>query len=350
MKSSAPNPPAPSRLRSRSLRAALAVVPALALAAGLSQAEAPAQVLPLHLRDTGLYTTGDRLAADLLPFAPQYPLWTDGAQKRRWIRLPPGTMIDASDPDRWVFPVGTQLWKEFSFGRPVETRYMERAADGAWRYGTYLWTEDGTDAVLAPGGAVVDLGDGRRHDVPSESDCVVCHDDGDPPVLGFSALQLSPDRDPGAVHAEASPEGVDLAELVAGGWVYGLPERLLSEPPRIPGDPTERAARGYLHGNCGGCHDMPGALAPLGMDLRHSVAEPDDAAVRTTVGRSSRAALPSDPAAPRVRIVPGQPEASVLLGRVSSRDPNHQMPPLGTRVVDREAVALLTRWISTIER
>ena len=39
-----------------------------------------------------------------LAFAPQYPLWTDGAAKRRWISLPPGTAIDASDPENWVFP------------------------------------------------------------------------------------------------------------------------------------------------------------------------------------------------------------------------------------------------------
>ena len=50
-------------------------------------------------------------------------------RKRRWISLPPGSAIDASDPDAWAFPVGTRLWKEFSFGgQRVETRYMERQA------------------------------------------------------------------------------------------------------------------------------------------------------------------------------------------------------------------------------
>ena len=107
--------------------------------------------LPEHLRDTGLYAPGncDELGTGVLPFSPQYPLWSDGAEKRRWIRLPPGTRIDARNPDRWVFPVGTRLWKEFSLGRRLETRMLERPREG-WRFAPYVWTEDGTAAVLAP--------------------------------------------------------------------------------------------------------------------------------------------------------------------------------------------------------
>src|SRR5947209_7643500 len=82
---------------------------------------------PVHLRETGLYAPGssERIATDALPFSPQYPLWSDGAEKRRWIRLPRGTQIDARDPDHWVFPVGTRIWKEFSLGRRLETRMLE---------------------------------------------------------------------------------------------------------------------------------------------------------------------------------------------------------------------------------
>src|SRR5688572_23474543 len=66
---------------------------------------------PGTLRETGLYADAAMraVAATNLPFAPQYPLWTDGAQKRRWIYLPPGTTIDASNPDAWQFPIGTRV-------------------------------------------------------------------------------------------------------------------------------------------------------------------------------------------------------------------------------------------------
>src|SRR5688572_3569824 len=78
----------------------------------------PAAVEPPRLlRDTGLYADFSSLTIDPghIAFSPQYPLWTDGAAKRRWIALPPGTVIDASHPDAWTFPVGTRFWKEFAF-------------------------------------------------------------------------------------------------------------------------------------------------------------------------------------------------------------------------------------------
>src|SRR4029079_11089563 len=76
----------------------------------------PVAVLPERLSQTGLYADAalQQPAADLRAFAPEYELWSDGAKKQRWLRLPPGTPIDTSDMDSWVFPVGTQLWKEFS--------------------------------------------------------------------------------------------------------------------------------------------------------------------------------------------------------------------------------------------
>ena len=56
---------------------------------------------PRLLSQTGLYQPGGVQAPQPDPwlYVPQYPLWSDGAQKRRTIRLPPGTSIDASDPD-----------------------------------------------------------------------------------------------------------------------------------------------------------------------------------------------------------------------------------------------------------
>ena len=82
--------------------------------------------LPKRLSATGLFVPGStRLAAGVLAFSPQYPLWSDGTRKRRWIQLPPGASIDASRVDAWEFPVGTKVWKEFGYGRAIETRMIE---------------------------------------------------------------------------------------------------------------------------------------------------------------------------------------------------------------------------------
>ncbi len=319
---------------------------------------APADELPKRLADTGLYAdfAAGTLAADVMTFSPQYPLWTDGAAKCRYLRLPPGTTIDATRPDAWDFPVGTKLWKDFSFGRRVETRFIERRADG-WTFASYVWSEDGSDAVLAPERGVRGAArtvNGTRDDVPSRYDCVACHQAGASPVLGASALQLSSDRDPLALHAEpARPGDVDLAELVRRGLVRSLPQALVDAPPRIAArTPRERAALGYLHANCGHCHnrsEKSGPLRQLGLDLAHPpthapAAAPAPApALATTLDVKSQCKAACGEGA--VRVAAGDPDRSVLARRLATRDPLLQMPPLGTRVVDEQARELITAWI-----
>src|SRR5690606_15482501 len=141
----------------------------------------------------------------------QYPLWTDGAAKSRWIRIPRGTRIDARNADAWEFPIGTRVWKEFAFGgRRVETRMLWRSASGEWRYAAYVWNDAQTDAFLAPADGVrnaAEIAPGKRHSIPSRNDCRACHENRSTPVLGFTALQLSDDRDPNAPHTETpTPE------------------------------------------------------------------------------------------------------------------------------------------------
>ncbi|MFT3915170.1 MAG: hypothetical protein QM704_13925 [Anaeromyxobacteraceae bacterium] len=345
-------------------RLAAGCAAALAAAAlSAARAEEPGQrQAPARLEETGLYAdfAARRVAADVLTWTPQYPLWSDGATKRRFVRLPPGKAIDATEPDAWVFPVGTKLWKEFSFGRAVETRYMERRQDGSWIFATYRWTEDGKDAVLAPNRGVLAAAELRparagapavSHDLPSMGDCISCHTAGPTPVLGFSALQLSPDRDPNAPHREAgSPRDVDLPELAGRGLLVDLPPALLRRPPRVEAPtPTARAALGYLHGNCASCHDARGDLASLGLDLTQRV-EPTPGAgpLATAVNVPSRY-RPAGARGAVPRIAPGDPERSALVARISSRNPSAQMPPMGTHLVDDEAVKLVRAFVEELD-
>jgi hypothetical protein len=311
--------------------------------------------LPLYLSETGLYTAGSTtdVRAGNLPFSPQYPLWSDGAAKRRWLYIPPGRFIDASRPDEWDFPPGAKLWKEFSHGRRVETRLIERLRDGTWRYATYVWNDEGTDAQLAAAAGIralpVSGAPGGRYAVPAEPDCRACHEGAAVPVLGVSALQLSPDRDPVAPHAERRrPGDADLRELLARGWLRNLPAALLEIPPRIAApSPAARAALGYLHANCGHCHNDNGSPPPVDLVLAQSVAVSEASyakVMRSLDGARSRYRAPGMPAsAPSIDA--GRPEASVLLARMRSRDPRVQMPPLGTQLADTDALALVERWI-----
>jgi hypothetical protein len=313
--------------------------------------------LPTHLSETGLFAAGSvtEISPRATGFSPQYPLWSDGATKRRWISLPPGTAIDASNPDAWVFPVGTKLWKEFSMGRRVETRFIEHTSDGEWRFASYVWNGQGTDAVLAPGqGTTVAVAGARngQYKVPGEYDCRACHEGAAVPVLGFSALQLSSDRDPMAPHADPAAS-IDLRQLVAQGLVRNLPKEILESPPRIDArSPVERAALGYLHANCGNCHSVPsesGASVPVGIVFAQQVQDSKlsvDAVRRSLIEVSSRFRDHATPSATRV-VEPGQFDASMIAVRMKSRDSRVQMPPLGTATTDDEALALIGRWINT---
>jgi len=156
--------------------------------------------------------------------------------------------------------------------------------------------------------------------VPSREDCVACHEAAPARVLGFGTLQLSADRDPLAPHATPAPAGSLLPELAARGWLSGLPADLLTMPPRIAArTPEERAAFGWLHGNCGHCHNDRGPLASLELYL----------------ARRSDGARPEGPL-PIARI----------LGRLRSSNPLTRMPPAGVQVADHEAIALVERGLA----
>lgn len=296
---------------------------------------------PQWLSETGLYADGamgETLAEGVERFVPRFPLWTDDAGKDRWIYLPPDTQIDTTDPDRWVFPPGTRLWKEFvRDGVRVETRLLERRPDDTWWMVAYQWNQDQTDAEARPLG--VQNASGTPHDIPSEEDCRACHEQSPARVLGFSAIQLS-----------HSGEGLTLTELTR--------EALLTDAPTvpmIPGTQQEQELLGYLHANCGHCHqDSASASArtalrlwlPLG-GLAQANGVADTPFYQTTVNKNVSQSNIS-PDGKTIHIVPGAPQDSALFLRVSSanRGTTYQMPPLGTEDADPSFVTLLESWIN----
>jgi hypothetical protein len=289
------------------------------------------------LSQTGLFAdiATETLASGVTPYEPAFALWSDGASKRRWLYLPPGSQIDSSDMDFWSYPVGTKVWKEFSRdGIRVETRLLEKiAAPDQWLMMAYHWNAAQTDAQAAPDG--VANASGTEHDIPDQSACATCHDKMKDKLLSVSAIQLS----------HQNP-GVSLSTLIADGK--------LSQPPAgdftLPGDATARAALGALHANCGGCHN-PGSFvfSQVDMDLWLSTAALGSVAetgtYKTTVNRPLTA---SNPTASSARIVPGNPGASDVHLRMSERGTLTQMPPLASELVDASGLASVDAWISSL--
>jgi hypothetical protein len=146
-------------------------------------------------------------------------------------------------------------------GTLLETRLIEHVADTGsddvdfWT-GAFVWRADGGDAVLTPEGAT--HVNGTSYDVPAQAMCRSCHAGKPGYALGLSHVQLS---GPG--------RGMRLADFTAAG--------LLTDPPAsefvTPGDPVTAGALGYLHANCGHCHNPLGAASYVGMTLRLSAAD-----------------------------------------------------------------------------
>lgn len=312
---------------------------------------------PARLSGTGLYddTAGKHLAPGVERFDPQYPLWSDGARKTRYVALPAGARIDTSDPDHWTFPVGTKLWKEFAFEiggklRRVETRFEHKTSETDWELKTYLWDPAEGDATLAPEAGVPDYvatGPGLTHDIPSTAQCLQCHRRGGDPVLGFEAIQLSDDRDPNAPGAEPlAKDSLTLAALVKRQLVTETPP-VLATAPRIHAATADgRAALGYLHANCGSCHNPSGTAGHTGLDLRHTldVTSPaEEPGFQSAVGRYTTVyQLPGQKKS--YQIQPGDPDHSAVVYRMRLSGAG-RMPQIGTKKIHAPAVELLARWV-----
>jgi hypothetical protein len=289
---------------------------------------------PELLSETGLYSdfATRTIDADVLTYGVRFPLWADGATKTRHLWLPPGTTIDTSDPDAWVFPVGTRVWKEFRVdGVLVETRFMQKLGQAQWERVAYAWRDDGSDADAARDGATDALG--TAHDIPSVSDCNNCHRGSADNLLGVSAIQL------------ATGETSEPLAALANTGRLSVP---LAEHPSVPGTPLEQAVLGYLHGNCGHCHSEYHPLANLRtirFRLPLGVIDAADApALTTLVGSPMHHTIDET----TLGIVPGDPESSQMWRRMQHRGDGNEMPPLGTETVDTDAVALVRAWIAEL--
>ena len=313
--------------------------------------------LPEKLSDTGLYVHGQFGTVDPgnRSFTPQYPLWSDGLEKSRWVYIPPGRSIDASDPDEWQYPVGTKFWKEFrQNGRRIETRVLWKVSETTWEFGAYAWNGTGTEALLAPDGvpSAAELSATKRHTIPSRTDCTACHGSTNTGPLGFNALQLSPDRDANAIHGEPLKVGdLTLGTLVDSQLLMHARDEWRTTPPRIQTeDPSTRAVLGYLASNCGTCHNGKGEIAALAPVLRHTDLLTDgDAVARSLMNQATRWQLPGGTEG-TVLVRPGAPDESALFVRMRSRSPSSQMPPLGTTLRDEAAVNAVRHWISSRSR
>lgn len=295
-----------------------------------------ADEMPDDLVCTGLYEDGElkTLSAAAQPFVPAQPFWSDGYEKDRYIILPDGKTINATSMDDWDFPVGTKAFKTFRKGeRKIETRLFWKAKEGTWRAAAFVWNPEGTKAVRGEG-ETLDL-DGTEYTIPKSTECEQCHRGRKDKLLGFEAISLA---QPGA-------RGMTLAKLVEDGKLEPAPAQTTLTLP----DP----GIGVLHVNCGvTCHS--GVATAVGGSTGLKLRVGFDEALNKPVNEwelfttSVNAETKLVDYEGELRVVPGNPETSIIPKLMRERSGGLQMPPLATNVVDDDGVSAVESWIRAL--
>ncbi|MCH2362389.1 MAG: PQQ-dependent sugar dehydrogenase [Pirellulales bacterium] len=336
---------------------------------------------PQKLSETGLFkSVADHIPADgVIPYDVNSPLWSDNAQKYRFIAIPGDGQIDFDDvtypqappeaPPGWRFPDGTVLVKTFAIetevGNPesevrLETRLLHhKRMDGedngygaqVWRGYTYIWNDAQTDAVLAPLEGldreltIKDAGaaGGKRKQVwhfPSRSECTLCHTMAARYVLGVTTMQMNRDYDYG--HFKMN----QIEYLDRLGMFSASPEQTPEDLPKLADyhDDTEDVnlrARSYLQSNCSHCHrKWGGGNAEFTLLVNYTLEDGGLVGVKPQQGLFNLL----DPEL----VIPGQPEKSMIYHRMTL-DGLGRMPHIASNVKNSKAVDLIREWIGKMD-
>jgi len=280
-------------------------------------------------------------APGVMPYEVNASLFADGATKNRFLVLPAGGKIHFDPTGRWTFPDGTTLVKTFASGSHlIETRLL-MLRDGVWWTQTYLWDDAQTEATRLVPGRTVTLPSGMQYRVPSSDQCKTCHGhDTIALPLGPRTRQLNRTHDYGA-----GPENqIDhLAKL--GAFDGAVPAAATLEKLVDPfgSDDVNTRARSYLEANCAHCHSDGGFASST--DLRLNLETP--VGIDLGICRNPNAAGPGSGTL-IYDVVPGKPDESILIYRMTSVDPETKMPPLPALTDDMMGADLLRQFIAQL--
>jgi uncharacterized repeat protein (TIGR03806 family) len=286
-------------------------------------------------------------------------LFSDYADKRRYVFVPPQMAITYKPEGAFEFPIGSVLVKTFEYHsklsnaaspvRTLETRLLVRTQTG-WDARPYIWNAAGTEATLTPvGGPVpVEVADASgkilsiAYRVPNQNQCKTCHlSDGKLTPIGPKAANLNRDQ----IYENGAEN--QLAHWTRIGILKGAPEP--SVAPKLADFSNislsaEARSRAWLEMNCAHCHKPDGSASNTGLFLAANTTDRAQLGVGrrpVSAGKGSGELL--------FDVVPGHPEQSILLHRMMSNEPGVAMPELGRTLVHEEAVAVIRQWIKEME-
>jgi len=293
------------------------------------------------------------------------PLFTDYANKYRFVFVPEGEKAVYRSEVVFDFPVGTIIAKTFTIQADlrdassaqdiIETRLLIHRKEG-WVALPYIWNQAKTDAVLTLTGGTqavnwIDINgapQSTNYVIPNTNNCANCHNEEDLNTgeeelipIGPKARLLNKDF--------AYDSGTDnqLHHWTEQGILVNAPTDTDSINTIPLWEDTsanlDDRARGYLDINCAHCHSPAGAGRTSGLFLEYF--RPfgvDVGECKTPVAAGGAGVLEYD-------IVPGDAAASIMDYRMDSNEPAVRMPEIGRSIIHTEGVQLIRDWINAMD-
>ncbi|MGB1971727.1 MAG: SO2930 family diheme c-type cytochrome [Flavobacteriaceae bacterium] len=297
--------------------------------------------------------------SNVYPYAINTPLFSDYAEKERFIYLPQGKTMTFNPDGPFDFETGTVVIKNFLYphdaahpnkGRQViETRLLIKE-EGRWKPLNYIWNDQQTEARLNYVGKSIDVKwktkQGKTQElayvVPNVNQCKNCHSiDNDISPIGLTAAQLN------QRYRSLQEEMNQLDYFKKQGRLVNFTQAKDYDAMPVWNMPLtgsiEERAKAYLYANCAHCHSAQGSAKNSGLYLDY---HQKDARARGVFKPPIAAGKGSGDF--QYGIVPGKPEASIFIYRMASNDPAIRMPELGRSVVHEEGLALLRQYINEL--
>ena len=298
-------------------------------------------------------------AGNVIPYDINMALFSNYAEKLRFVKLPDGNQATYNDDGVLELPEGTIIIKNFyyenDFRKPekgrriLETRLLVHEEKG-WMAYPYVWNDDQTEAFYDVAGDIKKVSyvnaDGNKinieYIIPNKNQCKGCHiRDNKMMPVGPTAVQLNRDYD------YASGKQNQLVYWQQHHLLKGLPElNSIKKYPMLDdkSESLDSRARAYLDVNCGTCHHPQGPANTSGLFLHYD----QDASVEMGIMKSPVAAG-RGAGKNSFDIVPGKPHKSILSFRMQTNDPGIAMPELGREQVHKEGVKLIKDWIKQMK-
>jgi len=300
-------------------------------------------------------------APGVIPYDISAQLFSDYALKSRFISLPKDQQLVYQKDGTFNFPQESILIKTFYYPenfknsdqslRLIETRLLINTQEG-WMGFPYVWNLEQTDAYLEIAGKRLDVSfinlAGQsinfEYSVPNFNQCKGCHVNQNRMVpIGPKARLLNHDfnYDDGKMN--------QLEKWVKLGMASGVPS--ISSLPYTPdyndieSGSIEERARALIDINCAHCHRLGAPGETSGLFLNIEETGPTRLGIYKPPVAAGRGSGDLD-----YTIVPQYPDQSIMVYRMESTDPGIMMPELGRKLVHKEGVELVKKWIQEMKK